>query len=296
MFDLKGYLAEKRRIVNAALDRWCGDSESSPRIVQAMRYSLMAGGKRLRPILCLAASEAVGGEAEAALVPACAIEMIHTYSLIHDDLPAMDNDELRRGNPTSHIQFDEATALLAGDALLTMAFEILSKDADSIGRDSVIRMRIIHEISVAAGYQGMIEGQMRDLAAEGAVLDPTSLAEMHSLKTGALIRASVAVGAISSGAEPAQIEALTWYAGRIGLAFQVTDDILNVEGDPGVMGKAAGTDRDRKKSTYPSLLGLEGSRRFSHRLIEEALSAIAEFDDRADPLRAIARYIVERKR
>lgn len=291
MLDLKEYLVEKRRIVNAALDRWCGDAESPARIVQAMRYSLMAGGKRLRPILCLAASEAVGGEAEAALVPACALEMIHTYSLIHDDLPAMDDDDLRRGRPTSHVRFDEATALLAGDALLTRAFEILSGNGDPANG-----MRIIHEIATAAGYQGMIEGQMRDLAAEGAALDADALAEMHSLKTGALIRASVAVGAIAGGAAPARIEALSQYSSRIGLAFQVADDILNVEGDPGVMGKATGTDRDRKKSTYPALLGLEGSRRFSRRLVEEALSAIAGFDDRADPLRAIARYVVERKR
>ncbi|WP_373501730.1 polyprenyl synthetase family protein [Desulfococcus sp.] len=296
MFDLKHYLAEKRRSINTALDQWCGETDSPSRIVQAMRYSLTAGGKRLRPILCLAAAEAVGGDPDAALVPACALEMIHTYSLIHDDLPAMDDDDLRRGRPTSHIQFDEATALLAGDALLTMAFEILAKEGDPAGGDPARRMRIIHEIAAAAGYQGMIEGQMRDMAAEGAALDAASLAEMHSLKTGALIRASVAAGAISGGADPARIEDLTQYAGRIGLAFQVADDILNVEGDPGVMGKAAGTDRDRKKSTYPALLGLEGSRRFSLRLVEEALHAIAGFDGGADPLRAIARYIIERKR
>jgi geranylgeranyl diphosphate synthase type II len=296
MFDLNPYLALKRQTVNAALDRLCGDAENPSRILEAMQYSLMAGGKRLRPVLCLATAEAVGGDVDAALVPACALEMIHTYSLIHDDLPAMDDDDLRRGRPTSHIQFDEATALLAGDALLTMAFEVLAAEAERAGGDPARGIRIIREIAGAAGYKGMIEGQMRDLAAEGVMLDVASLEEMHSLKTGALIRASVAVGAISGGADADRIQALLRYAERIGLAFQVTDDILNVEGDPKVMGKAAGTDRDRQKSTYPALLGLEDSRRFSHRLIQEALAALAGFDEKSDPLRAIAKYILERKR
>jgi len=296
MFDLKRYLAEKRQVVNVALDRLCGDADSPFRIVQAMRYSLMAGGKRLRPILCIAAAEAVGGDATHVLMPACALEMIHTYSLIHDDLPAMDNDELRRGRPTNHIQFDEATALLAGDALLTMAFEVLTEGAEQGSQDPARRIRIIREIAAAAGYRGMIEGQMRDLAAEGLVLDAASLEAMHSLKTGALIRASVAVGAISGGADTDRIHALLCYAGRIGLAFQVTDDLLNVEGDSQVMGKATGTDKGRGKSTYPALMGLQDSKRFSHRLIQEALAAIAEFDDRSEPLRAIAEYILHRKR
>ncbi|AOY57816.1 MULTISPECIES: polyprenyl synthetase family protein [Desulfococcus] len=296
MFDLKRYLAEKRRTVNAALDRLCGEADSPFRIVQAMRYSLLAEGKRLRPILCIAAAEAVGGGETHALIPACALEMIHTYSLIHDDLPAMDNDDLRRGRPTNHIQFDEATALLAGDALLTMAFEVLAEGAEQEGPDPTRRLKVIREIAVAAGCKGMIEGQMRDLAAEGLVLDATSLEAMHSLKTGALIRASVAAGAISGGADADRINALLHYADRIGLAFQVTDDLLNVEGDPLVMGKAVGTDRNRGKSTYPALMGLEGSRRFSHELIQEALAAISQFDDRSEPLRAIAGYILHRKR
>jgi geranylgeranyl diphosphate synthase type II len=222
--------------------------------------------------------------------------MIHTYSLIHDDLPAMDDDDLRRGRPTSHIQFDEATALLAGDALLTMAFEILADGIERDGGDPARQLRIVREVAVAAGCRGMIEGQMRDIAAEGVRLDAVSLEEMHSLKTGALIRASVAAGAMSAGAEAGAVQALLRYAGRLGLAFQVTDDILNVEGDPGVMGKATGTDKDRRKSTYPALLGLEASRRFSRRLVREALQAIAAFDENAAPLRAIAGYILERKR
>jgi geranylgeranyl diphosphate synthase type II len=177
-----------------------------------------------------------------------------------------------------------------------MAFEVLAAEAERAGGDPARGIRIIREIAGAAGYKGMIEGQMRDLAAEGVMLDVASLEEMHSLKTGALIRASVAVGAISGGADADRIQALLRYAERIGLAFQVTDDILNVEGDPKVMGKAAGTDRDRQKSTYPALLGLEDSRRFSHRLIQEALAALAGFDEKSDPLRAIAKYILERKR
>lgn len=296
MFDLNHYLDEKRQTVNAALDRLCRDSEKPSRIVQAMRYSLMAGGKRLRPVLCLATAEAAGGVADAALVPACALEMIHTYSLIHDDLPAMDDDDLRRGRPTNHIQFDDATALLAGDALLTLAFEVLAAEAEGGGGDPARGVRIIREIAAAAGCRGMIEGQMRDLAAEGVMLDMASLEEMHSLKTGALIRASVTVGAISANADTDRIQALIRYAGRIGLAFQVTDDILNVEGDPRVMGKAVGTDKYRQKSTYPALLGLEGSRRFSHQLIQEALTALEGFDEKTDPLRAIAKYILDRKR
>lgn len=296
MFDLNRYLDEKRQTVNTALDRLCRDSEKPSRIVQAMRYSLMAGGKRLRPVLCLATAEAAGGVADDALVPACALEMIHTYSLIHDDLPAMDDDDLRRGRPTSHIQFDDATALLAGDALLTLAFEVLAAEAEGGGGDPARGVRIIREIAAAAGCRGMIEGQMRDLAAEGVMLDMASLEEMHSLKTGALIRASVAVGAISANADTDRIQAFLRYAGRIGLAFQVTDDILNVEGDPRVMGKAVGTDKYRQKSTYPALLGLEGSRRFSHQLIQEALTALEGFDEKTDPLRAIARYILDRKR
>ena len=296
MFDLNRYLDEKRRIVNEALGRLCDESHDPSRIVRAMRYSLMADGKRLRPILCLAAAEAVGGDGGAALIPACALEMVHTYSLIHDDLPSMDDDDLRRGRPTSHIQFDEPTALLAGDALLTLAFEVLAAQFGGTGGDPARGMRIIHELAVAAGYKGMIEGQMRDLAAEGVRLDPAALENMHSLKTGALIRASVAVGAISVGADTLRVQALLRYAERIGLAFQVTDDILNVEGDPDVMGKAAGTDLDRQKSTYPSLLGLEDSRRFSQRLIQQALEAIAGFDERSEPLRAIATYILTRKK
>jgi geranylgeranyl diphosphate synthase type II len=261
-----------------------------------MKYSLSAGGKRLRPILCIAAAETVGGDTQRVLPAACALEMIHTYSLIHDDLPAMDDDELRRGKPTSHIAFDEATAILAGDALLTLAFEILSSIDPMQEKYAVDWLRVIRIISTAAGYKGMIEGQIRDLDAEGQHLSLDELKRMHSLKTGALIEASICSGAILANATSEQIEKLRIYAENIGLAFQVTDDILNVEGDPAVMGKSVGTDANRKKSTYPSLLGSDKSKAFAADLIRNALQALDHFDNKSDPLRAIATYILLRKK
>jgi geranylgeranyl diphosphate synthase type II len=261
-----------------------------------MKYSLMAGGKRIRPVLCIAAAEAVNGKADEVLPAACAIEMIHTYSLIHDDLPAIDNDGFRRGKPTCHVAFDEATAILAGDALLTLAFQILS----SIELKNEIYaskwLSVIRTISRAAGYQGMIEGQMRDIASEGIMLTLNELEEMHSLKTGAIIEASIYCGAIIGNSGIEQMKQLGIYAKNIGLAFQVTDDILNVEGDPEVMGKAVGTDKNRKKSTYPSIMGINKSRKFAEKLAGNALQSLDGFDNRSDPLRAIASYIIERKR
>ncbi|NJL58990.1 MAG: polyprenyl synthetase family protein [Desulfobacteraceae bacterium] len=290
LFDLRAYLDEKRQKINAASDRYIRDHR---RIMLAMRYCLMADGKRIRPILCIAGAEAVGGK-EADVMPiACALEMIHTYSLIHDDLPAMDNDDLRRGKPTCHVAFDEATAILAGDALLTLAFEVLCNAKCS---DPARLLQIIRIIAAAAGCSGMIEGQMRDIASEGKVLNLEDLENLHRLKTGALIEASVISGAMLVGAENKDFEQLRAYAGYIGLAFQVTDDILNVNGDPKILGKAVGTDEARKKSTYPSVMGLENSERFAKELIDKALKTLNDFDKRAEPLRAIARYIIERKR
>jgi len=293
-FDLNSYLSSKRKQINQALDSIFAITSS--KIVKAMKYSLMAGGKRIRPVLCIAAAETVGGQGQDVFNAACALEMIHTYSLIHDDLPAMDNDDIRRGQPTCHVAFDEATAILAGDALLTLAFEVLS--STEFVQDNHVRnwMNVIHTLATAAGYKGMIEGQMQDMAGEGYLLCLEDLENMHALKTGALIEASVMVGAILGKGSSDQIQHLKTYSKNIGLAFQVTDDLLDVEGDPNVMGKDAGSDQARSKSTFPALLGIEQSKQFAKKLVNNALKALDCFDNKAHPLRAIAYYIVDRKR
>ncbi|CAB5129595.1 (2E,6E)-farnesyl diphosphate synthase (EC [Olavius algarvensis associated proteobacterium Delta 3] len=296
MFELAIYLESKRQIVNRYLETCLSGAALPGRLMEAMAYSLMAGGKRLRPILCLAGAEAVGGTAEEALPAAGALEMIHTYSLIHDDLPAMDNDDLRRGKPTCHIAFDEATAILAGDALLTMAFEILSTGNRTHADTLETWLTVVDRIARAAGGRGMVEGQMRDIATENAELSLDDLARLHALKTGALIQASVCSGALLGGGSTEQIENLEAYARNIGFAFQVKDDVLNVEGDPALLGKNVGTDELRHKSTFPSIMGLEKSKSFAKELIEAAIAALDQFGHRADPLRAIANYIIERKR
>ena len=298
MVDLTTYMKERGRQVQSALDQILQRlPDPNSRLHQAMRYALMSGGKRLRPVLCLSACESVGGSPDAALPAACALEMSHTYSRIQDDLPAMDNDTLRRGRPTCHIAFDEATAILAGDALLTLAFETLASpcacQSTSIGQ----WLEIVSMISKAAGSSGMVEGQMRDMLAEQQA--PLSLPELellHRLKTGRLIEAAVCSGAMLGQGTPEQLDRLGAYARGIGLAFQITDDMLNVEGDPAVMGKGAGTDRHRSKSTYPSLLGMAASREKAAYLIDQAVELLAPFDRRADPLRALAGYILERNR
>ena len=296
MFDLTVYIDNKNQQINVALEKILHASIPSEPIVEAMKYSLMAGGKRIRPVLCLAAAEAVGGKPQAVLPAACALEIVHTYSLIHDDLPAMDNDDLRRGKPTCHVAFDEATAILAGDALLTLAFQVLSSVQSTTGNQASGWLKVIHIISTAAGYRGMIRGQMLDMAAEGQHLTVDELKSMHALKTGALIEASLLCGALLAGARKRQMGILKTYARSIGLAFQVTDDILNVEGNPKIMGKAVGTDELREKSTYPAILGLQRSRQFAKDLVDEALQALEVFDKKADPLRALATYIIDRKR
>jgi geranylgeranyl diphosphate synthase, type II len=293
MFDRSAYIERNNERIDQTLDVLLDRSQQGGRLVEAMRYSLMAGGKRLRPNLCIAAAEAVGGNPQDALAAACALEMIHTYSLIHDDLPAMDDDELRRGKPTCHIAFDEATAILAGDALLTMAFEVF---ASLPGCRPECSLKVTRMVAVAAGSRGMVQGQMLDMLSQGAQLTAEELEQLHSLKTGALIEASLAVGALVGDGSPEQIEALRTYGRRVGLAFQVVDDILNVEGDPAVMGKAAGTDQLRLKNSYPALLGLEKSRKFAQDLVQQAIAAISGFDAKAVPLRAIAGFVVERKK
>ena len=297
-FDLSSYLFSKQKQVNRVIDEIIDQTTNSSAVVSAMRHSLLAEGKRLRPVLCIAASQAVGGRTEDVLMAACALEMIHTYSLIHDDLPAMDNDDLRRGKPTCHIAFDEATAILTGDALLTLGFEILSSiDLNHIKVNNAVKwLRVIHIIAKAAGYKGMIEGQIKDIAAEGNRIGLKDLKKMHALKTGALIEASISTGAILGNGSVEQIQQLSIYAKNIGLAFQVIDDILNVEGDPAVMGKDVGTDQVRKKSTYPSILGIEKSKEFAKNLVNNALQALDYFDNKSDPLRAIAHYIIDRKK
>ena len=296
MFDLSAYIKNKNQQINVALEKILHDSQPSEPIVQAMKYSLMADGKRIRPVLCLAAAEAVGGKPQTVLPAACALEIVHTYSLIHDDLPAMDNDDLRRGKPTCHVAFDEATAILAGDALLTLAFQVLSSVQFTGENQASGWLKVIHIISTAAGYQGMIRGQMLDMASEGQHLTVDELKSMHALKTGALIEASLLCGALLADARKHQLEILKTYAQNIGLAFQVTDDILNVEGNPKEMGKAVGTDQLREKSTYPAILGLEASRQFAKNLVEKALQALEVFDKKAEPLRGLATYIIDRKR
>ncbi len=307
--DLRAWLEAQRREVDAALERWVPDARSAPAAVcDAMRYSLFAGGKRLRPMLVLAAAEAVaerGGrstdEARARALPAaCAVELIHTYSLVHDDLPAMDNDTMRRGRPTAHVVFGEGMAILSGDALLTEAFALLARvpdpthatDAGATGR----RLRAIAAIAEAAGAAGMVGGQAIDLgaAAHGAApLDEAALRDMHARKTGALIRASATAGAILAGATDAELAAIADYATQIGLAFQIVDDILDVEGASGDLGKTAGKDAAAGKPTYPALHGIEQSRRLAAACVDRAVAAL-EAEGLGGQLPAIARWVVSR--
>jgi geranylgeranyl diphosphate synthase type II len=296
MLSVKEYLSLKQDLIETELDRLIGVTVNSEAIENAMRYSLLAGGKRIRPILCLAAVNAVGGDEREALPAACAIEMIHTYSLIHDDLPAMDNDHLRRGQPTCHIQFDEATAILAGDGLLTLAFDTLARAGLAAGETAVKWLKVIQMLARAAGYKGMLKGQMQDIAGEGMPLTIEQLESMHSLKTGAMINAALTIGVELANGTLKQQQALEIYGQKIGLAFQIADDLLNVNGNPRHMGKAVGTDQMLGKNTYPTLLGLAESERRAKDLIEQALQALVFFDHRADPLHMIAQYIIDRNR
>ena len=295
-FDLKAYLEKQREKVNIELDRLLTQPVVPARLTEAMRYSVSAGGKRLRPILCIAAFEAVGGEKAGIFTVACALEMIHTYSLIHDDLPAMDDDAVRRGKPTSHVAFDEATAILAGDALLTLAFHTLATAKSADRKMAAKWLELISVIAEAAGGAGMVGGQMLDIAAQGRAVTRSELETMQRLKTGALIQASVRCGAMLAGADTRQMDRLDAYAADIGQAFQIADDVLNVEGDPVRLGKAVGSDAKRSKPTYPSLIGLAESKALAQEKIDHAVNALTIFDHRADPLRAIARYIIDRKR
>jgi geranylgeranyl diphosphate synthase type II len=294
--DIRQYLAEKRILVEEGLQRFLPAVEDhlAPH-VEAMRYSLFAGGKRVRPILCLAAAESVNGRIEEALPAACALECIHTYSLIHDDLPAMDNDDFRRGKPTNHKVYGEAGAILAGDGLLTFAFELLSRPGLIAASDDR-RLQIINLIARAAGSQGMVGGQALDIACEGKEISFETLRAIHSCKTGALITAAVVAGALLGNGDHIQTEALTDYGEKIGLTFQIVDDLLNVEGTLEQLGKAAGSDAARQKATYPALFGVEATRTRARETADAAILCLRDFDERAEPLRQLARYIVNRKR
>lgn len=287
------YLEQKRDQINEALRRAIHtDSPVSSTLQQAMEYSLLAGGKRLRPILTLTAAEALGAPAAPVMPFACAIEMIHAYSLIHDDLPAMDDDDTRRGHPTNHKVFGEAMAILAGDALLTKAFGLMVQS----GVDAEQLVGLIEEASLAAGAEGMVGGQALDVLAEEQSLSKDELVHIHRYKTGALLRLSVRAGAIGSGADIAQLEALTRYAENIGLAYQIQDDILDVSGDQQKTGKPVGSDASKQKSTFPEVIGLDASRKCVRSLIDEAKTAITTDPEiRGEWLCAIADYLVDRE-
>jgi len=290
-------LAEYRGRIENNLSRWLPPATTLPTALhEAMHYATLSGGKRIRPILVYAGGLAVGADREALDVPACAVEFIHAYSLIHDDLPAMDNDDLRRGKPSCHRAFDEATAILAGDALQSLAFQLLATNANAAISDTT-RLRMIDMLALAAGSRGMVGGQAIDLAATGRELNIAELEDMHIHKTGALIRASVVLGALCGiAAEDARQQQLDHYAKCIGLAFQIRDDILDVEGEADTIGKNPGMDQQLEKPTYPALIGMAGARLRAKELHAEAMDSLADLDERADPLRWISAYIIERER
>ena len=294
---LKEYLLEKRTIVDEALKHYLPEmSGPKEELYRAMRYSLFAGGKRLRPVLCIAAAEAVGGTSEDVMPVACALEMIHTYSLIHDDLPAMDDDELRRGKPTNHMVFGEAIAILAGDGLLTEAFRVMAcpEVLEKAGAENF--RKVIELVASASGACGMVAGQALDIRAEGEKIDTSLMEIIHEHKTGALLKASVTTGAILGGGSDKEIVSLEQYGKNIGLAFQISDDILDIEGDSKEMGKQTGVDIERGKNTYPSIYGMEKSKTMLREIIYDAVETLSAFKDKAEPLRRIAFYIIERKK
>lgn len=293
--DIKTYLTKKRSIIETAMRAVTLSPEGHlARHIESINYSLDAGGKRLRPILCLAAVEALAKSSEPYLPICCALECIHTYSLIHDDLPSMDDDQLRRGKPTNHMIYGEAGAILAGDSLLTFAFEILSAPQFAADIDDQARLKIIHTIARAIGPLGMVGGQALDIEAEEKEVPFEMLQMIHRCKTGALITASVQTGAILAKANSEQFAALTEYGHTIGLAFQIVDDLLNVESTTEALGKMAGSDAARNKATYPAFFGVEQTRIMAQKTIEEAKNCLSTFDHNADPLRDLADYIFMR--
>ncbi|MEW6354656.1 MAG: (2E,6E)-farnesyl diphosphate synthase [Pseudomonadota bacterium] len=293
---LQTLMGEAQARVEAALERYLPPAAAPPQDLHAaMRYAALDGGKRIRPLLVYAAGGALGVESSRLDGPACAVELIHTYSLVHDDLPAMDNDDLRRGKPTCHKACGEATAILAGNALFALAFHILAHDP-AMQADAALRVKMIEMLAQASGSRGLAGGQAMDLAAEGRDISLGDLDLIHIHKTGALIRASVMLGALSQPQADARwLNRLDHYAKCIGLAYQIRDDILDVEGDPALLGKTPGADQARNKPTYPAIVGMTRAKQMAHELHDEALQSLADFDGRAEVLREISAYLVERK-
>jgi geranylgeranyl diphosphate synthase type II len=292
---IENFLSSGKKFVDEALNRLLPNEGTYPESIhQSMRYSVLGGGKRLRPLLVIAAAETVGGGRDKVLPFAVAAELIHTYTLIHDDLPALDDDNLRRGKPTNHKVFGEAIAILAGDALLTHAFAVMTNTAlmDSIPEKNILKAT--NEMAKAMGSIGVIGGQVVDIESEGYPIDANTLEYVHIYKTGFLIRACIECGAILCEATPAQFNALSRYGAHIGLSFQIVDDILDIISDKEVLGKDVGSDLERDKATYPALYGLEESKRKAEQLADEAIASLKQFDERAEPLRGIARFFVER--
>lgn len=291
--DINHYLAEKKALIDMALDRFLPSEKEKPTTIhRAMRYSVFAGGKRLRPVLVLASAEAVGGDTSLVMPAACAMEMIHTYSLIHDDLPAMDDDDYRRGRLTSHKVFGDAMAILTGDALLTHAFYVLSLCEKTISAHRV--NLVVGEIAAAAGTMGMVGGQVADLESQGKEIAPEDLEYIHRNKTGALFTASLRSGAILAGADQQQLEALTAFGQHLGLAFQITDDILDVTGDSSKLGKSTGSDLRKEKATFPGLYGLEQSVKMAKEQSKRAVTIAETLGSRAEPLALLVQYLVSR--
>lgn len=292
--EIKQVIAEKADVINQALADYLPPKEDdqAAQLQQSMHYSVLAGGKRLRPILTLTAAELVGGKEEEVLPAACAVELIHNYSLIHDDLPCMDDDDLRRGQPANHKQFGTGMAVLAGDALLTLGFEIMA-DLDYLPAERVLQAT--QELAEAAGNEGMIGGQVADIEAENREISKEELNYIHQHKTGALLKASVRLGAILAGAEQEELAALTTYAEKLGFSFQIVDDVLDIEGDQEKLGKNVGSDQNQDKTTFPALYGLEESKKMAADLCREAKEALAIFGEESELLKELADYVVERE-
>ena len=295
--DIQVYLEQQRERVETFLRQILSEETAEPRrLYQSMGYSLLGGGKRIRPILTIASAQALGYDTNDMLPFAAALEFVHTYSLIHDDLPAMDNDDYRRGRLTNHKVFGEGMAILAGDGLLTMAFELCSQEEGEKCYTASQQLAIVRELALGSGHQGMVGGQVMDIQAENKDISLSHLQQIHAYKTGRLIRAAVRIGGIIGGATPSQLDALTGYAEDIGLAFQIADDVLNMVGTREELGKDAGTDEKRGKKTYPSFFGVDGARHLGEQCVEQATKRLDSFGSPAEPLRQIATFIMARRK